>query len=99
MIDLSDFLLPYPFIITACLSVVIGLIMTLRQSPEIDHDIAKLMLVAWSWLLLAYLFGWFGFVNNESRAAMLRAGLFLLAWSSLLHLIENYKKAKQEHGH
>lgn len=88
MIDLSDWLLPYPFIIGACLTVIIGLIMTLRKSSGFDHGITKLMLLAWTWLGLSYLLGWLSVISDDSRVAMLRAGVFILAIATMLHLIE-----------
>lgn len=98
MIDLSGFLIPYPVSITACLAVIIALLVVQRQQTKLDHDIAWLMIMAWSWLGFSYIGGWLGFIDEGSRIAMLRAGVFILAMSTLLHLVQIILKARRTRG-
>ncbi len=98
MIDLSDFLIPYPLIVAICVAVIVTTLMVLRRIERQSRGKWWLMVTAWSWLGLSYLFGWRGWINEVSRISMLRAGLFLLALAIILHLLDYLKVFKVIRG-
>ena len=81
MIDLSDYLISHAVIMALLSGAIVGGLLMLRAR---HHAVLAPMIGALAWMLLAYLLHVLGVIDDDSRVAMLRAGLAVLCVSFIV---------------